>query len=60
MVIMSRTIATLWSATRSAVSKEAAMAGNAEFFAPLMATVPWRGTPPLMTNLSMILFPEAG
>jgi hypothetical protein len=30
------------------------MAGRAEFFAPLMATVPWRGLPPVMRNLSMI------
>src|ERR1051326_8068680 len=53
MVIMSRTLATLCRATRSAVNREAAIAGSAEFFAPLMVTVPRKGLPPLMRNLSM-------
>src|SRR5258705_4892044 len=53
MVMMSRTIGTLCSLTTSAVSREAAIAGNAEFFAPLIATVPRSGCPPVIRNLSM-------
>ena len=37
----------------SAVSNEAAMIGNTAFFAPLMATLPCNGTPPLIERLSM-------
>ena len=53
MVTMSRTMAMLCSVTGSAVSSAAAITGSAEFFAPLMATVPCSALPPLMTNLSM-------
>src|SRR5438105_3843862 len=53
IVIMSRTRGTLCSDTRSSVSSEAAIAGSAEFFAPLIATVPCSGFPPLIKNLSI-------
>src|SRR2546426_6168185 len=53
MVMMSRTRGMLCSVTLSCVSSAAAIAGNAEFFAPLMTTVPWRGFPPRIRNLSM-------
>src|ERR1700730_11459273 len=53
MVMRSRTLGILWRVTGSFVSSAAAIAGNAEFFAPLMATVPSSGLPPLIRNLSM-------
>src|SRR3984893_2273633 len=53
MVIRSRPFGMLCSVTFSAVSKDAAIAGNAEFLAPLMATVPRSGSPPLIRNLSI-------
>ena len=37
----------------SAVRSVAAMMGSTAFFAPLICTSPWRGTPPLMRRLSM-------
>jgi hypothetical protein len=40
MVMMSRTLGMLCSVTGSEVSSAAAMAGRAEFFAPLILTVP--------------------
>ena len=40
MVMRSRTLGILWRVTGSFVSSAAAIAGSAEFFAPLMATVP--------------------
>src|SRR5215467_7134703 len=58
MVMMSRTMGMLCRATRSAVSSEAAMAGRAEFFAPLTATEPHSALPPVIRNLSMSRFPE--
>src|SRR5579871_4910480 len=51
--MMSRTRGMLCSATGSAVSREAAIAGSEEFFAPLIATVPCRAFPPLIRNLSI-------
>src|ERR1700741_2677204 len=53
MVIRSRTFGMLCSVTFSGVSRVAAIAGNAEFFAPLMATVPGSALPPLIRNLSI-------
>src|SRR6266850_3568906 len=53
MVIRSRTFGMLCSVTGSAVSSAAAIAGSAEFFAPLIATVPRSAFPPLIKNLSM-------
>ena len=53
MVIRSRTLGMLCSVTFSAVSNAAAIAGSAEFFAPLIATVPRSAFPPLIRNLSM-------
>jgi hypothetical protein len=38
----------------SRVSNVAAMMGNAAFFAPLMVTSPFSGTPPLISKLSML------
>jgi hypothetical protein len=43
----------LCSVTFSAVSKAAAITGSAEFFAPLIATVPRSAFPPLIRNLSI-------
>ena len=53
MVIRSRTFGMLCRVTFSGVNKHAVMHGNAEFFAPLMATPPRNGFPPLIKNLSM-------
>src|SRR6266446_403582 len=53
MVIKSRTFGMLCSVTFSAVSKAAAITGSAEFFAPLIATVPRSAFPPLIKNLSI-------
>src|SRR5262249_15827043 len=53
MVIRSRTFGMLCSVTFSAVSSDAAMTGKAEFLAPLIATVPSSGLPPLIRNLSV-------
>src|SRR5882762_924394 len=53
MVIKSRTLGMLCSVTFSDVSKAAAITGSAEFFAPLIATVPRSAFPPLIRNLSI-------
>src|SRR5579862_7722135 len=53
MVTRSRTFGMLCTATRSAVSKQAAITGSAEFFAPLIATVPRSALPPRIKNLSI-------
>src|SRR5205814_8678938 len=53
MVIKSRTFGMLCSLTLSAVSKAAAITGSAQFFAPLIATVPRSAFPPLIRNLSL-------
>jgi hypothetical protein len=53
MVMMSRTLGILRRVTRSFVRSAAAIAGKAEFFAPLMPMVPRRDLPPLIRNLSM-------
>src|SRR5271169_5479084 len=53
MVAMSRTSGMRCSVTGSSVSREAASAGKAEFFAPLVGISPRNGVPPRMTNLSM-------
>src|SRR3989475_7504644 len=53
MVIRSRTFGMLCSLTLSAVNKAAAITGSAEFFAPLIATVPRSAFPPLIRNLSI-------
>ena len=53
MVTRSRTFGTLRTTTLSAVSSAAAMAGSAEFFAPLTATAPRSAFPPLIKNLSI-------
>src|SRR6267142_2692587 len=53
MVIRSRTFGMLCSVTFSAVSNAAAITGSAEFFAPLIATVPRSAFPPLIRNLSI-------
>src|SRR6267378_710256 len=53
MVIRSRTFGMLCSATFSEVSSAAAITGSAEFFAPLIATVPCSTFPPLIKNLSI-------
>src|SRR5580704_1614657 len=59
MVIRSRTFGMLCSMTFSGVSNAAVITGNAEFFAPAIATVPCNGLPPLIRNLSMrSLFPQ--
>ena len=42
-----------WITHGSRVSNVAAMMGSTAFLAPLMATSPWRGTPPLINRLSM-------
>src|SRR5438067_9872360 len=55
VVSMSRTCGIFSKVTGSSLSKAAAMAGSAAFFAPLMRTVPSSGFPPRMTNLSMLL-----
>src|SRR5947209_20449253 len=52
MVRTSRTGGMRSSVTRSDVSRQAASAGSAEFFAPLTAISPWSGTPPWIKNLS--------
>src|SRR5260370_32477296 len=56
MVIRSRTFGMLCSVTCSSVSKAAAIAGSAEFFAPLISTVPRSAFPPLIKNLSIHAF----
>src|SRR5260370_35045023 len=56
MGMMSRTMGTLRRVTGSAVSNAAAIAGSAEFFAPLIVTVPCSGLPPRIRNLSIHLF----
>src|SRR3954471_8702188 len=53
MVIRSRTFGMLCSITFSGVRSVAAITGNAEFFAPLIATVPCSALPPLIRNLSI-------
>src|SRR6266446_4994904 len=53
MVMRSRTLGILCTVTWSAVSRAAAITGSAEFFAPLTLTVPCRGLPPLIRNLSI-------
>ena len=53
MVTMSRTRGILCRCTGSAVSRAAAMAGSAEFFDPLMRTVPRSGLPPSMRSRSI-------
>src|ERR1017187_2903091 len=53
MVAMSRTLGMRCSVTGSSVSRQAASAGKAEFFAPLVGISPRSGVPPRMTNLSM-------
>jgi hypothetical protein len=58
IVMMSRTFGILCSVTGSAVSSPAAIAGSAEFFAPLMLTVPCSGFPPRILNLSISKFAE--
>src|SRR3954447_4583100 len=55
VVSMSRTCGMFSRMTGSSVSRAAAMAGSAAFLAPLMRTVPSRGFPPRITNLSMLL-----
>src|SRR6201995_6053816 len=60
MVTMSRTIGRRRRVTGSEVSSAAAIAGNAEFFAPLMETEPCSGFPPRIRNLSILsLFSES-
>src|SRR6516165_810970 len=54
MVIMSRTMGMLCSITGSEVSNAAAIAGSAEFFAPLIATEPCNRLPPRIRNLSIL------
>src|SRR5580658_9460426 len=54
MVRMSRTGGMRFSFTGSSVSKQAASAGSAEFFAPLIAISPSSGRPPSIRNLSML------
>src|SRR5881227_3622352 len=53
IVTRSRTFGTLRTTTLSAVSSAAAIAGSAEFFAPLIATAPRSAFPPLIRNLSI-------
>ena len=53
VVSMSRTCGTFSRMTGSSVSRAAAIAGSAAFFAPLIRTVPSRGFPPRITNLSI-------
>src|SRR5579875_2812351 len=53
IVATSRTGGMRRSATRSAVSRQAASAGSAEFFAPLTAISPSSRTPPVIENLSI-------
>src|SRR5580704_18738233 len=53
MVTISRTMGILRRVTGSAVSSAAAIAGSAEFLAPLILTVPWSGFPPHILNLSI-------
>src|SRR6266704_2765476 len=55
---MSFTSGTFSSVTSPAVSSEAAIAGNAEFFAPLILTRPLRRGPPVILSLS--IFPLSG
>src|SRR5437588_9597630 len=52
-VSMSRTSGIFSRMTVSSVRMAAAIAGRAAFLAPLMRTVPSRGLPPRMTNLSI-------
>src|SRR5215467_7775392 len=54
-VWMSRTSGMFSRITGSSVRMAAAMAGRAAFFAPLMRTLPTRGLPPRITNLSIRL-----
>ena len=54
VVSMSRTCGMFSRITGSSVRRAAAMAGSAAFLAPLMRTVPSRGLPPRITNLSML------
>src|SRR5437879_4080294 len=54
MVRTSRTGGMRSSVTRSEVSRQAASAGRAEFFAPLTAISPSSGTPPWIRNLSTL------
>src|ERR1700690_1698401 len=58
MVTMSRTKGILRSVTGSQVSNAAAIAGKAEFLAPLILTVPCSDFPPRILNLSIRHFPE--
>src|SRR5579884_226629 len=53
MVRMSRTAGMRSSVTGSAVSRQAASAGKAEFFAPLTAISPCSGLPPRIRSLSI-------
>src|SRR5271168_955630 len=53
IVTMSRTIGSRCRMTGSGVSNAAAIAGRAAFFAPLMDTLPRKGFPPQILNLSM-------
>src|SRR5271165_293837 len=55
VVSMSRTCGIFSRITGSSVSKAAAMQGSAAFLAPLIRTVPSRGLPPRITNLSISL-----
>src|SRR5437016_13288065 len=50
---MSRTCGMFSRITGSSVSRAAAIAGRAAFFAPLMRIVPRSGFPPRITNLSI-------
>src|SRR5579883_3264935 len=52
-VSISRTCGIFSRITGSSVSRAAAMAGRAAFLAPLIRTVPNRGLPPRITNLSI-------
>ena len=54
MVMMSRTRGIFFRCTRSAVSRAAAIAGSAEFFDPLMRTVPSSRLPPSILKRSMV------
>ncbi len=53
MNLMSLRLGTRRMMQGSEVSKAAAMMGNAAFFAPLMATSPCNGIPPLINKLSI-------
>src|SRR5512143_2531396 len=52
---MSRTCGIRFRVTGSAVNRQAASAGSAEFLEPLAAISPERGTPPSITSLSNLL-----